>query len=257
MPPSSQGSRLGRLLQHECRTAIESLAATEDVHARVHEARKAIRRARSLLALVDARLDVEAADRILQRTGDSLGALRDAHAVALAAARLGKQHADLRWQQAAAALDGRADRLARRELAADPGFAKRRAAIRRAARRLESLPWHTLKSADLRAGLVRQSRRVDSASRRADQDPTPENLHRWRRRVRRLRMQVDALAGLKIRILDQDPTVSKRLHHLSDELGSHQDRVVLADTLRRMRTLEDRRELLAQLEGDEARSTAR
>lgn len=252
MPPSFHGSRLGTLLQHECQAVVESLSATEGVHARVHAARKAIRRARSLLALVETDLDVETADRTLQRIGDSLGALRDAHAAALTAASLGKRLADPRWERAAAALDRRAERLVKRELAADPGFAKRRRAIRGAARRLESLPWQELESADIRAGLVRQSRRVDKAARRAQEDPLPDNLHRWRRRVRRLRMQVDALASLKIRILDQEPTASRQLHRLSDELGSHQDRAVLADALRRMRTLEDRRALLERLGRNEA-----
>ena len=92
MPSSSSGSRLGRLLQQECLAAIESLAATgSDVHAHVHEARKAIRRARSLAALVGSRFEVETADGILHRAGDSLGALRDARVVALTAARLGQR----------------------------------------------------------------------------------------------------------------------------------------------------------------------
>jgi CHAD domain-containing protein len=242
-------TRLGRLLQQECLTAIESLAAAgSDVHAHVHEARKAIRRARSLAALVESRFDVEAADEILHRAGDSLGALRDAHVVALTAARLGRGPNGTKWKHAAEALTIRADRLARRELAADPGFANRRRAIRRAARLLQSPPWDTLTNSDIREGLVRQSRRTDKAARRADKDPEPENLHRWRRRVRRLRMQLDALDNLKIHALDHDPAISKRLHQLADELGAHQDRVVLAATLRRMRTLENRQELLDQLE---------
>ncbi|WP_162435477.1 CHAD domain-containing protein [Pseudoxanthomonas koreensis] len=213
----------------------------------MHEARKAIRRARSLLALAEPELDVEAADAILRRTGDSLGALRDAHAVTLTALRLGKRLSDPRWRQAATVLALRADRLARRELAADPGFAKRRKAIGRAARRLDALPWQALKSAGIREGLLRQSRRVERAAQRANRDPTPDNLHAWRRRARRLRMQLDALDGLKIRIIGHDPTASKRLHRLSDRLGRQQDLVVLAGTLRRMRTLEHRRELLELL----------
>lgn len=256
MPSSFDGSRLGRLLQHECKTATEALAAAGDVHARVHAARKAIRRARALLALVDADLDVEAAGRILGRVGDSLGALRDAHAASLVAASLGERLADPRWTRAAAALDARAERLVRRELAADPSFAKRRRAVHGAVRRLQLLPWHELDDADIHAGLLRQSRRVDKAARRAQDDPLPDNLHRWRRRARRLRMQVDALAALDIPILGQDPTASRQLHRLSDELGARQDRVVLADALRRMRTLEDRRALLEQLECDEAVAAA-
>ena len=249
MPSSSHGSRLGRLLQQECQAATAALAGRGDVHARVHEARKAIRRARSLLALVDADLEVESSDALLRRTGDSLGMLRDAYSVARTAGKLAKRTQDPRWSEAEAALDARADRLARRELAADPGFASRVRAIRRAAKQLRSLPWDTLASADIRAGLVRQSRRADTAARRAKKQPLPQNLHRWRRRVRRLRMQVDALAALKISPLGSDPAVSRRLHALSDELGWHQDLEVLAETLRRMRSLACRQALLGQLRG--------
>jgi CHAD domain-containing protein len=248
--PSSCGSRLGRLLQKECLAAVEALAAAQDVHVRVHEARKAIRRARSLLALVGLDLDVEAGDAALKRVADGLGELRDAHAAALTAARLGKRLADPRWTQAAAALAGRADRLARRELAADPGFAKRRRAIRRAARQLESLPWNGLRSPGIRKALLLQAKKADKATRRAEKAPGPENLHRRRRRLRRLRMQLDALAALKIRIIGRGPAVSKQLHRQVDELGWRQDLVVLADALRRMRTLDGRRELLEQLEND-------
>ena len=240
MPSSSHGSRLGRLLQQECQAATAALAGRGDVHARVHEARKAIRRARSLLALVDADLEVESSDALLRRTGDSLGMLRDAYSVARTAGKLARRTQDPRWSEAEAALDARADRLARRELAADPGFASRVRAIRRAAKQLRSLPWDTLASADIRAGLVRQSRRADKAARRAKKQPLPQNLHRWRRRVRRLRMQVDALAALKISPLGSDPAVSRRLHALSDELGWHQDLEVLAETLRRKAILEGR-----------------
>ncbi|UNK57829.1 CHAD domain-containing protein [Pseudoxanthomonas daejeonensis] len=228
--------------------AAQTLAETGDVHARVHAARKAIRRARSLIALVEAELDVEAADRALRRVCESLGSLRDARAIALAAGTQGRKSRDNRWKQASDALEQRADRLARREQSADPGFAKRRRALARAARLLQALPWDALARPGIRAGLVRQTRRVEKAARRAKATATPEDLHRWRRRTRRLRMQIDALAGLRLDIIGQDTTASTRLHRLSDALGERQDRTLLAATLRRMRTLEHRRALLEQLE---------
>lgn len=246
---SSYGSRLGRLLQKECLAAIEVLAAPGSIHVRVHEARKAIRRARSLIALAATQLDTGPADGILQRVGDSLGSMRDAHASALTAACLDRRLPGRGWKQAAIALDVRADRLAKRELADDPGFAKRRRAIRRAARQLESLPWDTLPAAAIRQGVSRQTRRMDNAARRARKAPTPENLHRLRRRGRRLRMQVDALAGLNVRFPGLAAAESKRLRRLSDDLGWDHDLVVLAAALRRMRTLEHRGELLEHLRG--------
>ena len=127
--PASSGIRLGRLVHEECLAAIEALDSDQNVHLRIHQARKAIRRARSLIALVARELDTGTADGILQRTGESLGALRDAHAAALTAARMDRRCPDPGWAPAAAALMARADRLARRELALDPSLARRRRAI--------------------------------------------------------------------------------------------------------------------------------
>ena len=45
--PASSGIRLGRLVHEECLAAIEALDSDQNVHLRIHQARKAIRRARS------------------------------------------------------------------------------------------------------------------------------------------------------------------------------------------------------------------
>ena len=253
MPPSSHGNRLGGLVQRECQAAAAALAVDGDLHAGVHEARKAIRRARSLLALAAPALDVEGTDNALRRIGDSLGALRDAHVVAATAARVGDQSDDPAWVHAAQALDRRADRLLRRELATDAGFARRRRAIGRAARQLESLPWDELAGTDIRDGVHRHRRGADAGASPAGRNPQREHLPRWRGRVRRLRMQLDALDALRIRSAGHDPVASKRLHHLSDELGRRQDLAMLAEVLLRLRTLERRRQLVAHIEHDGTR----
>ena len=154
------------------------------------------------------------------------------------------------WAPAAAALMARADRLARRELALDPSLARRRRAIARARRQLEALPWDTLSAASIKRGLARQAQRVEKATRRSHQDRSPENRHRLRRRVRRLRMQVDALAGLGIRVSGHPPPASARLRRLSDALGREHDRIVLVEALRRTRRLDRRTELLRLLNDD-------
>ena len=60
--PASSGIRLGRLVHEECLAAIEALDSDQNVHLRIHQARKAIRRARSLIALVARELDTGTAD---------------------------------------------------------------------------------------------------------------------------------------------------------------------------------------------------
>lgn len=68
------------LVKRECRTILRALALGKHPNAAVHRGRKAIRRLRALLALIEPRFDtVKSADRSLQRLGDSLSKLRDAH----------------------------------------------------------------------------------------------------------------------------------------------------------------------------------
>ncbi|UWX03637.1 CHAD domain-containing protein [Pseudoxanthomonas sp. NC8] len=103
--------------------AIEALAAAvNDVHVHVHAARKAIRRARSLAALAGSRFNLETADELLHRVGDSLGALRDAHVVALVAAGLGQRSTGTGWENAADRLASRADRLTKARTGGRSGF---------------------------------------------------------------------------------------------------------------------------------------
>ena len=41
--PASSGIRLGRLVHEECLAAIEALDSDQNLHLRIHQARKAIR----------------------------------------------------------------------------------------------------------------------------------------------------------------------------------------------------------------------
>ena len=257
MPRHSAGLALGTLVHGECRAAMRALGAPKAIHTRVHEARKAIRRTRALLALAedgDAAFDVGPADRILQRVGDSLSRLRDAHASIDTARKVGKQIDTRRWRPVVTALRERAAALVARELERDPGLARRRATLEGALHYLDQLPWDTLTASQIRDGLARQRRRVERAARRAGKHPDAERLHRWRRKVRRLRMQVDALPKLKPGWSKSTPSTpkSKSLHKLSDVLGYEQDLHVLAGLLRRLPGLEDRAGLRAQLQELEA-----
>lgn len=232
-------------MHEECKAIVRALRASKAAHTRVHEARKAIRRTRALLALAedgDAAFDVAPADRILQRVGDGLSTLRDAHAAMETAQALAKQDDRKRWRPVVDALRERSAALVARELARDPGFARRQATIAGALHYLDRLPWQEFKSAQLRDGLQRQRRRVDKAARRATRHPDAENLHRWRRKVRRLRMQLDAMPRLKPHGTQPThaTTKSKSLHKLSDALGHQQDLHVLAGLLRRLPDIAER-----------------
>ena len=258
-PPAPTGTAARALARarEEADAVLAALVPTADVHGSIHEARKAIRRLRALLQLVDQRLDVGIADRILQRTGDSLSALRDAHATIGTAERFARRDHE-RWQPVVVTLAQRRDALLATALVQDPGFERRRSWVRRALARIETAPWHRLKAADLRRGLERGRRRADKARKRARRDADADALHRWRRRVRKLRMQVEAVATIKpARVAslggERHADQARRLHALSDRLGRRQDLDVLRMLLEGMPGLDDRDALLDQVREAEDR----
>lgn len=253
MPRHSTGQALGALVHAECRSAIAALRAPKAIHTRVHETRKAIRRTRALLALADdgdASFDVGPADRILSRVGDGLSRLRDAQAAIDTARSVGKQVGQKRWQPVVHALRERAAALVAQELERDPGLARRRATLEGALHYLDALPWSELTASQIREGLARQRRRVERAAQRASKRPDAKRLHDWRRKVRRLRMEVEALPRLKpnwSKAASGTPK-SRSLHRLSDTLGREQDLHVLDGLLKRLPGLADRAQLRAQLQ---------
>lgn len=244
------GGRLATLIQADCDAAARALGSDDEVHARVHRARKAIRRVRSMLALVrPLRCSIDAVDHLLQRVGDSLSRLRDAQAALETATRLAQQDQALLWQPVVTALQRRADRLAARALALDPGFLRRRAALDYAAVALQQLDWTAVRGKHVRHALKRQRRRVRKARRRACADGDADSLHRWRRRARRLRMQVKAApkqarrAGIRAATGAQ----ATALHALTDALGWRQDLHVLGELLPRLHGLPARMQVVDRL----------
>jgi CHAD domain-containing protein len=243
--------KVGLLARDECRAIGRALASKRRVHTGIHDARKAIRRLRALLALVEHRIDdAKPIDAALERLGDGLSGLRDAHVVVETARKFGRHRK--RWRPAIAALEARRDAKLARMLALDPGFDRRRDLVKRLEARLQFLDWSRLRLVDLDNGLEASQLRVDTAEKHAAFDPAPEHLHRWRRRVRRLRFQLDAVGKISPETMlkssrlhpGRDP---KALRRLGDALGERRDEQMLESALRRIRGLPNRPELLAQL----------
>jgi hypothetical protein len=205
-------------------------------HRSVHEARKGIRRLRSVLAFGAKRFGAggEKIDRALQRLGRGLSRLRDAHvALELARARW-RDAADAAqrtlWSDIIALLTAQRAQVLQRTRAQDAQFRKRLAVVARAGAAIAALPWQRIDNTTLRAQLARSRRRADRAARRARRDPLLPAQHRWRKRLRRQRMQITALLG----ILDAAPpsTQTARLRALvEDDAGSLQAITAQVDTI--------------------------
>ncbi len=254
MSKQEVGERAHALARRECAAILQGLSPTDAPEPAIHSARKAIRRLRALLALLErSELDLDRADASLQRLGDSLSDMRDAHVVAEAAQRLQADHPEVQLGPVCEALQRRSERVMRNELDKDPLLGRRRKQLADVTLWLDALPWHAVKSSDIKAGLLHSERRARKAQKRAAHDESPENVHRWRRRVRRLRMQLEALPelGLKVAALVDalhGTGKTKALHKVSDQLGWQQDLRMLRNLVRPMPVWDGKPEVLGLID---------
>jgi len=254
MSPPAIGPAARALAARECSAIAEALSPQPDVHDAVHRARKTIRRLRALLALLDnSPLETDLVDAALRRLGQGLSALRDAHVVVDTCQRLAAQQPAQPWAPVCHRLTARRDARLAQALARDPAFARRHAALVRIARDLQAQPWESLRARDIRKGVARSERRTAKAEKRAARSRDTEDLHRWRRRVRRLRMQLEAVPALAASLKRRSPGRQARaLHTLGDQLGQQQDLRMLRNLVRVMPGVDDRRGLLAQIDAEMA-----
>lgn len=131
---SGRSKRLGceaqALARRECGVVARALSLGRHPNAAIHRGRKTIRRLRALLALLEPRFDgLATADRKLQRLGDSLSRLRDAHVAVDVAQSIAARGASTAWQPMIERLVLRREDLIVKALAQDPSFERRRAVM--------------------------------------------------------------------------------------------------------------------------------
>jgi len=167
-------------------------------HKGVHEGRKCMRRARAALALGGPRLGALAArlDLEISRICRGLSALRDAQALIEALQRLPHESPDSAPMLASAKAAAERDRDLRMEraLVLDPEFARRRKRLLRVLESVKKLDWSGVSSARLDKAIKRSEKRLEKSTRIAHKRPEDDLAwHRMRRRLRRLRQQLNIL----------------------------------------------------------------
>jgi CHAD domain-containing protein len=233
------GSALGALAAKECRSLEHALALHKGRHDGIHEARKSSRRLRSLLDFLKPRSDQQVAslDRTLKQLIDSFSALRDAHVAARTARLLATSHAATLTPSLMDALEHRSAALLNEALENDPNWRRRSAKVRRLTVAIEGLPWQQVTPSLAKKVLKQNVRRMKKARRAALQEHTTPAFHRWRRRARHVRYQLEFLrtarrkVGMKKRRTQQYEARIKRLNLLSDRLGWRQDFQVFLQAL--------------------------
>jgi CHAD domain-containing protein len=244
-----------RIIAGRLDDAVEQLGERldEDVAGAIHEARKDLKKARAVLRLVRHRVDDDAylrENRRLRDAARSLAGSRDAEAKVGTIEALQERFGDeLPEGMKALKREVEAEREAVATASADPESDLRRAvresskAIQAARKSIDS--WSFSKSGWklFGPGIERSYRRGRNRFRDVRRDPSPENIHEWRKRVKDLWYDLRLLRDSWPDVLGE---MGDEAHELSDLLGDHHDLTVLADDVRgRERFGEDGEEVAA------------
>jgi CHAD domain-containing protein len=233
--PPPEGIR--RIALGRADKAVEELGDQDDLADSIHSARKDLKKLRSVLRLVRAKLGNDLyraengryrdAGRLLSRSRDAevkvetLSALRE---------RLGE---DLPPDLADAwltALEGERDEIAGQADSEEGGsrVAEARAAIAAGRDEVDDWPLRDDSWQLVEAGMLRSYRRGRRAMKRTRSDPAAENVHEWRKRTKDLWYQLRILRDAWRPVLGE---TADQAHELADLLGDHHDLAVLVEDL--------------------------
>ena len=228
---------LRRVVREQIRGAIGDLARSgADRHEGVHEARKRFKMIRAVLRLARGSLGelTYALENTWYRdTGRRLSSVRDAVAMIECFDGLRKRFEKDMGPGAAdtvhAALVARLERIAAGEEGLEERAAEVTAGLRNGMIRVRAWPIHDEGFETIGPGLERVYRQGRLAMETALPDPTDDNLHEWRKRVKDHWYHVRLLRNVWPKIMD---AYKKEMKSLSDALGSDHDLAVLAPILR-------------------------
>jgi CHAD domain-containing protein len=234
------GMALGILASKESHSLQQALARHEDHHGGIHDARRSCRRLRSLLAFVATPANLQQAakaDKALRQLTHSFSELRDAHVAVRTARRLASAHASTIAPALIQQLEERSESLLKNALELDPAWQRRRHKAERIATLIDELDWQAPTSSIAKETVKQSAKRMKKARRTATEQRTDEAFHRWRRRTRQLRYQLEFLrkahhiVGIKKSATRQYSGRIRQLGLIIDRLGWRQDFQVFLQTL--------------------------
>jgi CHAD domain-containing protein len=203
----------------------------EDPTAAIHGARKDLKKTRSLLRLAEPALgktEFRLQNRHLRDVARSISAARDADVLVETVDALSERYAGQLPKESFTALRERLAEEAGRTQSDGAAVAAALAELEEAAERISQLPVQDADVAALRKGAVRAYARGRDALARAREEPSVENLHDWRKRVKDLWYHQRLLADCWPGVLEAQ---AEEAHRLSDLLGDDHDLAVLVETL--------------------------
>jgi hypothetical protein len=208
---------------------LHSLRFTDQA---VHDARKALKKARAALRLLQSGIPqstYRAENQALRDAGRRLSQVRDAKSLLGALASLRERYANRLDSSTIAPLQKalRKDlRSARNHLAHERGVREECIALLiRARRGAEQAKLANVHSTAVRSGLKRVYRKGRNAFRHAKKNATPEMLHEWRKQVKYLLNAIDGPLDLSNGTAQR---IRKGADRLADRLGEDHDLAALA-----------------------------
>ncbi|RUL70153.1 CHAD domain-containing protein [Dyella choica] len=247
------GPSLELLAARECRSLLRALAVRKRRQEGIHQARKSCRRLRSLLPLLPPGQPTGAVNRRLRELAHGLAPLRDAHIAAHTAKLLATAHETWITPEVIHALEHRCEQILDDALKQDPQWRQRRADAQRIITSIHALAWADIRPALAMKTLKRSQRRVKKAHGKALASRVPDALHRWRRRARKLRYQLEfvrkarRMAGMKKRRTQSYGARARQLSALTDQLGWRQDFQIFLGAIEQLPDSTDVRALRRQL----------
>jgi CHAD domain-containing protein len=214
---------LREVLARDVRAAIEKLNAARDVD--VHAIRKDVKHARAIVRLLRYGLPgvtYQAINHGLRDSARSLSRTRDTEVLIATIAGLEQKYRLTTLRPLQDALVNEQRRRNARSAGRQIALAKRR--LETLSQIIGQIDIATTNWPAILRAIGETYRRARKNARRAQSEPTSDNLHDWRKQVKYLWHQVRALTPLAPRRLQR---MARGLHRLADHLGDHHDLSVL------------------------------
>lgn len=237
------GPALRRLCVMHLDAAIDGLRQP-DRDAGVHEARKAMKRVRAVIRLARDALGqwtYRQENVVLRDSARGVASVRDGAVLVETLERLIDRYepalAPDTWQDLRSALVARHEWRVRRMMGDSDAMAGVITTLRTARRRMASWPAEAASGDplalrdrfdEIAPGVERVYRRGRRAMELAAAGPTEVNFHSWRKRVKYLRHQMEALEGMWPAVIG---ATAMELDQLGEMLGEEHDLAVLAETV--------------------------
>ncbi|MDR6840568.1 CHAD domain-containing protein [Pseudoxanthomonas sacheonensis] len=223
--PKDLGAALRGIADHQLTRASQCLGwKGGHRHKGVHQARKSIRRVRSILALAGATLGpgAEALSYLLSEINQGLSRVRDAQALVEAIDHLAAQTHGEKWLRLL--VRARRSAVAARRIvlqaaiAADPDFLQARNLLASINVALDGLAWSSVANREVEAAFSLGKEKTRKAAKKAHKTGEDEDWHRWRRKARRQSQQqrILAEAGIKSTVEYDDRGIASLLGQQQD-----------------------------------------